>query len=203
MSDIRSLQHHQGNPRKISEDQLRRLGKSIEQLGDISGIVYNRRTQRLVGGHQRTKVLPSDAEITITERYETPTAAGTVALGHIVAWGERYTYREVDWDDGRETLAMLGANKHGGEWDYALLSDRLVEIDQLSLDLDLSGFTFDEFSNILAPLSAPGELQSHALDHTYTFTIRCTSDDQINRIRDFFGVMRSGVDYDKFEERCL
>lgn len=202
MSDIQGLKHHEKNPRKISPDQLARLHKSIETLGDLSGIILNRRTGRLVGGHQRTKVLPEDAQIIIDVTYETPTPVGTVAVGHVLAWGERYAYREVDWPESNETLALLGANKHGGEWDYGLLAEHLLEIDQMKLDLDLTGFSFDELSNILAPLT-PTELESHAPDHSYSFSIRCESDDQINRIRDFFGVLQSGVDYAKFEERCL
>jgi hypothetical protein len=199
---VSDLKPNAKNPRKISDDALARLAKSLETLGDLGGVVWNVQLRRLSGGHQHLKVLPEDAEIQIIHRYETPTTAGTIADGFIRAWGELHKYREVMWDETRDKLAMLAANKHGGAWDYGLLSEYLLELDTSGADLDLSGFTFDEIANILAPVT-PTELQSHALQHSYTFSIRCGSDDEINRIRDFFGVMQSGVDYEKFCERCL
>jgi hypothetical protein len=45
------------NPRKISKEKLAALKKSLEEFGDLSGIVYNSRTRTLIGGHQRIKNL--------------------------------------------------------------------------------------------------------------------------------------------------
>lgn len=46
------------NPRKISSQQLKRLKKSLNEFGDLSGFVVNVRTGNLIGGHQRLKCLP-------------------------------------------------------------------------------------------------------------------------------------------------
>ena len=45
------------NPRKISERAQNALSKSLGDFGDISGIVWNKRTGNLVCGHQRVKEL--------------------------------------------------------------------------------------------------------------------------------------------------
>ena len=45
------------NPRKITEDRLEKLKKSIESFGDLSGVVINNRTGSIVAGHQRIKTL--------------------------------------------------------------------------------------------------------------------------------------------------
>ena len=45
------------NPRKISENALAGLSKSIERFGLVEPIIWNERTGNVVGGHQRLKVL--------------------------------------------------------------------------------------------------------------------------------------------------
>lgn len=145
------------NPRKITREQLKRLKKSIEQLGDLSGVVYNRRTGRVVGGHQRLKVIPDSAEIEITERYKEPTETGTVAIGFIVINGEKYAYREVDWDESTEKTANIAANAHGGDWDEEKLAEIMKELSAIdSIDFDLTGFSMADVYQIL------GEAPEHS-----------------------------------------
>lgn len=143
------------NPRKISDDQKKRLKKSLETFGDLSGIIFNRTTGRLVGGHQRQKSLPPDAEIVRKELAEaTPT--GTIAIGHILLPnGEKLAYRETAWSESTEKAAALAANQHGGEWDYPLLIDHLIDLDNNNIDLDLTGFSTEEIENLLAPEKEP------------------------------------------------
>lgn len=72
------------NPRKISKEKLAALKKSLEEFGDLSGIVFNIRTQTLIGGHQRTKNL--DPSWPIVKESQTD-KTGTVAA---------VTYREFE-----------------------------------------------------------------------------------------------------------
>jgi hypothetical protein len=139
------------NPRKISDQKLEMLKRAIEEFGDLSGIVYNRRTRQLVGGHQRSKVFNSDAEILIERVFETPTKSGTVAEGYIVVGEDRFQYREVDWDEVRERAANIAANKHGGEWNYSALNEWLLDLDQNNFDMDLVGFSHEELIKMLVP----------------------------------------------------
>lgn len=143
---LSSLSGNPRNPRKISDRQLESLKASLEKFGDLSGIFYNRRTKRFGGGHQRGKAMPKDAEVTIEREYKKPTRTGTVAEGFIDAWGERFTYREVDWAPDFEEAANIAANKQGGEWDEAKLAEVMAE---LSEELrKATGFSDEEIAAI-------------------------------------------------------
>lgn len=103
------------NPRRISDRAMKGLRASLERFGELGGIVYNKRTGRLVGGHQRVKALAAmgvkDAEV-----------------------------RVVDLPIAEEKAANLALNHPGigGEWDEALLA---VVLDEVKRDLPTA---FDE-----------------------------------------------------------
>jgi len=50
------------NPREIREANLRGLKASVERFGLTQPIVWNQRTEHVVGGHQRLKTLAPDSE---------------------------------------------------------------------------------------------------------------------------------------------
>jgi DNA modification methylase len=134
------------NPRRMTDARLKMLKASLDEFGDLSGIIFNRRSSQLVGGHQRTKVLPPEAKVVITKRFSKPTRVGTVATGYVSIGRERFNYREVDWPEAKEKAANIAANKHSGEWDTPQLTEWLVELDGLDFDMDLTGFTKKEVS---------------------------------------------------------
>lgn len=143
---IGELKGNPRNPRKISAEQSAGLKASLEEFGDLSGIFFNRRTERFGGGHQRGRVFPQDAEIVIERQCDPPTQAGTVAEGYVLAWGERHKYREVDWPSDREEAANIAANRHGGEWEDEKLGQILADLDE---DLrKLTGFSDDEIDRL-------------------------------------------------------
>jgi DNA modification methylase len=150
------------NPRVISKEEYAKLKTLLEKFGDLSGVIRNVRTDQLVGGHMRTEAFKeSKAEktITITQRYESPTAAGTVAIGHVVINGELFAYREVDWDEGTQRAANLAANKAGGKFDNDALAQVMFEISQLENGSDLlalTAFAEDEISKLLDSVGVGG-----------------------------------------------
>ncbi len=150
---LTDLKPNPQNPRRITEEQQERLRKSLITFGDLSGFIFNRVTGHLVGGHQRQKVMPQDADIVINVVHERPSATGTVAEGHITWNGERFNYREVAWDDTMEKAANIAANQHGGEFDYKMLTNWLLELDVANIDLELTGFSEEELEKIMAPVS--------------------------------------------------
>lgn len=125
------------NPRKISDDQLVALKKSMFEFGDLSGVIVNVRTGRVVGGHQRIKGLDLAWPI---KKEPCTDKVGTVALGYIETPSGRWQYREVDWPEKKEIAANLAANKHGGAFDIPKVKDLITEIDDGEFDLDLTGF---------------------------------------------------------------
>lgn len=149
---LSDLKPNPQNPRTISEDKLKMLQASLEEFGDLSGFVYNVKTKRLCGGHQRQKVLPKDSQIIIEKKYSKATKTGTVAEGFVDINGEHHKYRAVSWDDIKEKAANIAANQHGGDWDFKLLSEWVLEIDQHNFPLANLGFDDVQLANLMAPL---------------------------------------------------
>lgn len=124
--EVKNLKPYHKNPRKITKDEFALLSASLVEFGDLSGIVLNRATGEVIGGNQRTqffKLHPEKTEIKIEQEYLTPTESGTVAQGYVMYEGERYTYREVQWEAEKAERANILANKAGGTWDFDILAN--------------------------------------------------------------------------------
>lgn len=143
------------NPRDIDQEEMAMLEKSLKQFGDLSGIVYNSRNKTLVGGHMRSKVF-NDADVTVTEKYDEPNEHGTVAIGYVLVGDEKHKYREVDWDEPTHKAAMIAANQQGGNFNLPKLKNIVMELDALSLPLDLLGFKEDYLQTLIAPIHQGG-----------------------------------------------
>lgn len=147
--NIEDLKPNPKNPRKVSAEKLKQLEKALFTFGDISGIVFNQNTGQLIGGHQRIQLFKKwkgkgDVDIQIVSRYKKPTMTGTMAEGYISLGGERFSYREVYWDIGKEKAANIAANKNAGDWDDELLQGWFDDLADLNYDLDLTMFDADE-----------------------------------------------------------
>jgi hypothetical protein len=141
------------NPRKITDKKLDMLRKSMIEFGDLSGVVLNRTTGKLVGGHQRVKHFKPEWAIVATPHTD---ESGTVAHGYVeTPWG-RWTYREVSWTEKKELAANIAANKHGGEFDFPKLKEMLVEIDTGECDMELTGFELSDIELMFAGGAGPG-----------------------------------------------
>ena len=134
---IKDLKANERNPRTMSAEKKKALKKSIAKFGDLGGFLYNVRTKRLFGGHQKRDGFPNGT-VKVEKRYEEPTKAYTVAEGYVEIEGERFKYREVDAPEEWEMEAMVAANRHSGEWDMEIL--KLNFADFKSLDVEAMGF---------------------------------------------------------------
>lgn len=147
------------NPRQISEEMLAFLGDSLAEFGDLSGIIFNRRTRRLIGGHQRIKRLDHSWPIAKASATD---STGTVVSGTIQTPWCAMAYREVDWTESKEQMANLAANKIQGEWDTDLLADWMREFPE-GADLRLTGFNADEISAFIGGNGGDGVRNSVSL----------------------------------------
>ncbi len=129
------------NPREISPEALASLGRSMDEFGDLSGVTFNRRSGKLIGGHQRMQHIPARSKIQILRKFHPPTERGTVAFGVIEADGEFWWYREVDVDEVAERTMNVSANKQGGGFNDPALEVYLSFIDEGGGDVGLAGFT--------------------------------------------------------------
>ena len=88
------------NPRMIDEKSFEGLKFSLTEFGDLSGIVFNKRTGNLVTGHQRVKALIDeygDIEASIGED-------GSIAF---VTLDGIFKVRVVDWPLDKEKAANI------------------------------------------------------------------------------------------------
>lgn len=156
MVETKSVDDLQGdpkNPRTISRQDFEALKQSIARFGDLSGVILNVTTNELVGGHQRVeafKALGKNAQVEIAQRLEAPSKVGTVAIGFVVIDGERYGYREVQWDKPTQQAANIAANRISGEFDVQVLAEVTYEIQQANPDLvHLTGQTEKEVQKLM------------------------------------------------------
>jgi DNA modification methylase len=112
------------NPRTISDHDLDALRRSLRFFGAVEPVVANRRTNRIVGGHQRVRA----AELELWP--ELP-----------VVW--------VDLDEPSEKQLNLALNRISGTWDETKLAGVLADLQVAGADLALTGFTGDEVEEFL------------------------------------------------------
>jgi len=125
---IDDLRSDPANPRRISEDELESLTRSLRQCGFVHPVLARREDRTVIGGHQRL----------VAAR---PLGMATVP---------------VTWlDIGVEQARVLGLalNKISGSWDEQLLARLLADLRTTDdVDLTLSGFDDDEVAKLLKGL---------------------------------------------------
>jgi DNA modification methylase len=125
---IDDLRPDPANPRRISEDELDALERSLRQFGFVQSVLARREDRTVIGGHQRL------------------VAARRLGLTTVPV-----TWLDVSVEQAR--LLGLALNKISGAWDDALLARLLAELQATpDIDLTLSGFDEDEIGDLLRSL---------------------------------------------------
>ena len=137
------------NPRKdlkpgdLEYDKLKR---SIEQFGYVEPVIWNKTTSRVVGGHQRLKVLRDlglvEVECVVIEMDEDREKALNIALNKISG----------EWD--KDKLLLLITDLQGADFDVSLTGFDLAELDALFKDSMKDGVHDDDF-DVDAELQKP------------------------------------------------
>lgn len=127
------------NPRvdlQPEDEEYQAIERSLKRHGLVQPIVWNRRTNTVVSGHQRLTVLEAQGETEVT-----------VSV--------------VDLDDIQEKELNVALNKITGEWDDDKLSVILNELGEEAID---TGFTLpeinvlrDELKSYFDDVTAPDE----------------------------------------------
>lgn len=176
-TSLAQLSANPKNPRRVTDTKLEMLKKALAEFGDLSGIIFNQKTGQLVGGHQRVKVLPPDAKITLRKTFDKPTKSGTTAEGFVEIDGEEFAYREVSWSETKEKAANIAANKGAGDWDFPQLTEWMTELDAEGFDKELTMFDEDELERLFGGWESGTESvdkTSENLDGiTATIKIKC------------------------------
>jgi DNA modification methylase len=114
------------NPRKDlkpGDAEYEKLKRSIEQFGYVEPVIWNKVTSRVVGGHQRLKVLLD---------------MGMTEVDCVV----------VELDDEKEKALNIALNKISGEWDKDKLALLIADLQGADFDVSLTGFEPAEIDDI-------------------------------------------------------
>jgi DNA modification methylase len=137
------------NPRKDlkpGDAEYEKLKRSIEQFGYVEPVIWNKTTGRVVGGHQRLKVLMdmglNEVDCVVIEMDEEKEKALNIALNKISG----------EWDTDK--LALLIADLQGGDFDISLTGFEPAEIDDLFKEATKDGIKDDDF-DVEAELQKP------------------------------------------------
>lgn len=137
------------NPRKDlkpGDAEYEKLKRSIEQFGYVEPVIWNKTTSRVVGGHQRLKVLMdmgmAEVDCVVVEMDEDKEKALNIALNKISG----------DWD--KDKLALLIADLQGADFDVSLTGFEPAEIDDLFKETLKDGVKDDDF-DVGAELEKP------------------------------------------------
>ena len=121
---ISELKPSEYNPRKISEQELDKLVRSIKKFGFLEPIIVNK-DNSIIGGHQRVK------------------AANLIGMQEVPAI-------RIDLSENLAKALNLALNKISGEWDEDKLYDLLKDIQEREVDLlNFIGFDDEDVLKIL------------------------------------------------------
>ena len=126
--EITALRPDPYNPRRIAEDELEALTRSMQEFGFVDPVIARREDRSVIGGHQRL------------------VAARKLGFGIVPVVF-------LDISEERARLLGLALNRISGQWDQELLARLLAELEAIpNIDLSLSGFADDEISKLLRSL---------------------------------------------------
>ncbi len=128
------------NPRKDlkpGDAEYEKLKRSIEQFGYVEPVIWNKTTGKVVGGHQRLKVLMdigiTEVECVVVEMSVEKEKALNIALNKISG----------EWD--KDKLALLITDLQGADFDVSLTGFEAAEIDSLFKATLQEGIKDDDF----------------------------------------------------------
>lgn len=135
------------NPRKDlkpGDAEYEKLKRSIEQFGYVEPVIWNKTTGRVVGGHQRLKVLidmgMTEVDCVVVELTEEKEKALNIALNKISG----------EWD--KDKLTLLIADLQGADFDVSLTGFEPAELDDL---LNIGADAKDDDFDVGAELEKP------------------------------------------------
>lgn len=137
------------NPRKDlkpDDAEYKKLKRSLEQFGYVEPVIWNKTTGRVVGGHQRLKVLIDmgikEVECVVVELDEAKEKALNIALNKISG----------EWD--KDKLMLVIEDLQGEDFDVSLTGFDAVDLDTLFKDSERDGVKDDDF-DVDAELKKP------------------------------------------------
>ena len=119
VADLKAAEYNPRKALKPGDAEYEKLKRSILEFGYVEPVIWNKRTGRVVGGHQRLTVMKD---------------LGYTEVDCVV----------VDLEESKEKALNIALNKISGEWDTDLLANLLRDLDGSGFDITLTGFDLAE-----------------------------------------------------------
>ncbi|MCQ9371191.1 site-specific DNA-methyltransferase [Corynebacterium sp. 35RC1] len=147
ISELKPADYNPRKDLKPGDADYEKLKRSLTEFGYVEPVIYNATTGRVVGGHQRLKVLAD--------------------LGHIDV-----DCVVVELDETREKALNVALNKISGDWDEAKLALLIADLDAADFDAELTGFDDDEIAQMIGSLD-DDEVTEDGFDLTKALEAAC------------------------------
>ena len=174
--NINQIKPAKYNPRKITDNELNKLKKSIQEYGLVDPLIINLNNMTIIGGHQRYKILQE--ENNKTGKYETL---------------QLYKMGDVGWVFTDETLTIptesyekglnIALNKISGEWDYTKLNKLMDELlEDKTFNINLTGFNDLDMESLNKNLDDLEFEQNNQNNMILSMVIDCQDETELNQL---------------------
>lgn len=123
IEDMKPAEYNPRKDLKPGDKEYEKLKRSLTEFGYVEPVIWNKTTGRVVGGHQRLKVLKD---------------LGYTEIDCVI----------VELTEAKEKALNIALNKISGEWDNNLLADLLKDLDESGFDVTLTGFDLNEAQDL-------------------------------------------------------
>lgn len=173
-----SLKDFEGNPRKHTETTINKLEKSFDKFGVISPVIALEKTKEILAGHARIRTAKK------TGLTEVPVI-----------------FVDMPRKDAMAYIIADNKIQEDSLWDYPMLKDMIAEIDDGSIDIEVTGFDMKAietiFNNVKTELEfIEGDNDSEGKEPNEIKEMSAQSN--IKMLQLYFSMM----DYDKMQEMC-
>lgn len=150
-ADLRPANYNPRRDLKPDDVDYQKLRRSIQEFGYVEPIIWNKRTNRVVGGHQRLTILENEGETEVD-----------VSV--------------VDLDEMQERQLNIALNKVEGSWDDEKLSDLLSELGEEATFTGFNKQEVDRLTNDIESLLDTDTIKQELLNVDPLYNLSLTFD---------------------------
>lgn len=174
IDDTADLLADGANPREISDEGLAGLQNSLDRFGDLSGIVFNKRTGELVCGHQRMSQIRAKWGDQRIEVLDEKAELGIIRIDEQHA----FSVRVVDWSQAKQRTANVAANNQKTQGKFTdELSLYLLPL-EAEISEEMPGALDDLLLVDLLDVDIPEDQKNVEIPESYSVVVEVESEEQ-------------------------
>ncbi|MBQ2844794.1 MAG: ParB N-terminal domain-containing protein [Alphaproteobacteria bacterium] len=148
--NINQIKPYKNNPKLHSKHQIKQIADSIKEFGFVNPVLLDENGE-IIAGHGRY----------LAAKQLNMENIPTITLSHL--------------NDEQKRLYRIADNKltELGKWDVSLLQMEFKELENLNLDLEITGFETEEIDNFIINKSGPTNLKEEHIPELSTNDYQC------------------------------